>query len=156
MATFYSTQGTKQNDPTAKNLLNGDSAQSSVVYGHASYIITAALAAADVIYMFKIPKGYTPIADSFKLATDGVTATTCTANLGTVLDPNAFIASNVDLNTAKTYLVSGDEGTANDGVETLTPTITTADGWVAVTIVALTGTATAGQVINVSGLFAKA
>jgi hypothetical protein len=156
MATLYSTEGAKQNDPTAKNLLNGDSAQSSVVYGKGSYTTTATLAAADVIRMFKIPEGYTPIVESFTLKTDGVGATTCTANLGTDLDPNAIISSNVDINTANNYFTAGDEGTSNVGVEALTPTITTADGWVTVTIVALTGTAGAGNVINVSGLFAKA
>ena len=65
MAIIYSTEGAKQNDPTAKNLLNGDEAQSSVVYGKGSRIVTTALAAGDEIRMFKIPTGYTPIVEDF-------------------------------------------------------------------------------------------
>jgi len=155
MATLYSTEGAKQNDPTAKNLLNGGVSQANVVYGKASYVATTALAANDVIRMFKIPEGYTPIADSFVLSTDGVAATTCTAKLGTDLDTDAFIASAEDLNSAA--VVSPLTATTA-GAEVTTPVTANvaAGGWVVVEIAALTGTATAGKVINVYGTFAKA
>ncbi len=154
MATLYSTEGAKQNDPTAKNLLNGGTSQAAVVYAKGSYTTTTALAAADVIRMFKIPEGYTPVANSFVLASDGVGASSCTAKLGTDLDTDAFIASASDLNTANAYVVTN----SNAGAEVTTPVTANvaAGGWVTVEIAALTGTATADKVITVSGLFAKA
>lgn len=152
MATLYSTEATNENNPTAKNLLDADTAQASVVYSQASYVTTTALAASDVIRMIKIPEGYTPIANTFVVASDGVAATTCTVKVGTDLDTDSIIASASDVNTANVYVVT----TSNKGAAVTTPVTTTADGWIVVLVAALTGTATAGKVINVSGCFAKA
>jgi hypothetical protein len=152
MATLYSTEATNENNPTAKNLLDADTAQASVVYSQASYVTTTALAASDEIRMIKIPEGYTPIANTFVVASDGVGATTCTVKVGTDLDTDSIIASASDVNTANVYVVT----TSNKGAAVTTPVTTTADGWIVVLVAALTGTATAGKVINVSGCFAKA
>jgi hypothetical protein len=102
--------------------------------------------------MIKIPEGYTPIANTFVVASDGVAATTCTVKVGTDLDTDGIIATASDVNTANVYVVT----TSNKGAAVTTPVTTTADGWIVVLIQALTGTATAGKVINVSGCFAKA
>ena len=153
MATLYSTEGTKENNPVAKNLLDADTAQASVVYSNAQYVTTGSETSADTVYMIKIPEGYTPIGQSFVLYSDGVNGTTCTATVGTVSDPNSIIANGKDINSAGTFFSAL---AADAGADTQTPVTTTADGWIVVDFATLTGTLDASKVINLSGMFAKA
>lgn len=153
MATLYSTEGAKQNDPTPKNLLDADTTQASVVYSSAQYVATAAETSSDTVRMMKIPEGYTPIGQSFVLYSDGVAGTTCTATVGTETDPNSIIANGKDINSAGTFFSAL---AADAGADTQTPVTTTADEWIVVDFATLTGTLTAAKVINVSGMFAKA
>ena len=159
MATVYTDVGTNQNS-AGDNLVgagtraSGLEAASGVHVAYATYTVTAALAAADVINVFKLPGNVQVLPPFLRIHTDGVTATTCTADIGLEQDPDLY-ATAIDLNSATTDQAGLAFDTGVSGLvagEALTTT-PAAGEWFQATIAALTGTATAGQVVSFTIFF---
>jgi hypothetical protein len=150
MATLYSTEGAKQNDPTAKNLLDAEAQQASMVYCEATYVCDASESASDTVRLFKIPEGYRAISPLFSVDTDGIGGTSAIISLGTETTAAAFAAS-LDITAA------GIEDAADSGSESLTPaTVSVGDEWCIATFTTLTAAPTAAKKFVVRGYFAKA
>lgn len=150
MPEFDSTQAAKQADPTAKNLLNSEEQNASLVYCEAEYIAAGTEVANDTVRLFKIPVGYRAVSPLWSVDTDGLAGTSTIISLGTAAVPAAFGAA-LDITAA------GLEQCLDSGSESLAPATATVDGdYCYATFTTSTATPTAAQTFIVRAVFAKA
>ncbi len=151
MAQFDSDKAAKEADPTAKNLLNSEEANASVVYREATYTISsgATEVANDTVRLFKVPEGFRAISSDFSVDTDGVGGTSAIISIGTASNPDS-IASGIDITSA------GFARADDSGDESLDPATATTTEFLLATFTTLTAAPTADQKFIVKGYFAKA
>lgn len=150
MATVYSNVAQNQSDAASKLTGMADRAEGQAMGGlvqvaYATYTVTAALAAADVINIVKLPAGARILPQLCRVQTDGVGATTCTINIGPASDADLY-ATAINVNAATTTQggIAWDEEVAGE----LLTDIASPEEWVTATVAALTGTATAGRLVS--------
>lgn len=152
MATVYTTQGAIVNAPTASNRLDASISGNCIQYAEAQYIVTAALAANDIIRITKLPAGARIIPHLSKIDSDGVGATTATLTVGDTdttaagvdaTDADRYGAA-IDVNAAGAdSFDSGTRGVASNNSYALQ-----SYSWITATVATLTGTATASRVLT--------
>lgn len=152
MATVYTTQGAIINDITLSNRLAADLLGNPVQLAYAQYIVTAALAANDIIRLVKLPQGARIIPGQSQIDTDGVGATTATLTIGDTdttaagvdaTDADRYGAA-LDVNAAGKDLFDG----ATRGVASNNSYALQSESWITATVATLTGTATAARVLT--------
>lgn len=148
MATVYTDVGTKQNAPSfaSSNIVESLSLTPEFNVATATYTVTTALAANDVIRIAKLPAGAQVIPHLSQIDSDGVGATTATVKIGDLdttvagvdaSDDDRYGAA-IDVNAAGKDLFDS----STRGVASNTPYTLQSDSWITATVATLTGTAT--------------
>lgn len=154
MATVYTNVATKQNAPSfaSSNINEAIVLTPKTRIATATYTVTAALAANDVINIVKLPKHSVVIPHLSQVDSDGVGATTATIKIG----DNDVTAAGVDASDDDRYGAALDVNAAGKdafdsstrGVASNTPYALQSDSWIQATVATLTGTATADRVLT--------
>ena len=152
MATVDTNTAAIQAAPTASNRLAADQIGNSVKFAYAKYVVTAALAANDIIRLVKLQAGARVIPHLSQIDSDGVGASTCTLTVGDTdttaagvdaTDADRYGAA-IDVNAAgKDLFDGGTRGVASNSSYALQ-----SYSWITATVATLTGTATADRVLN--------
>ena len=152
MATVYTTQGAIIAAPTASNRLAADQLGNEIQYAYGQYVVTAALAADDVIRITRLPQGARIIPHLSQVDSDGVGATTATIKIGDLDVTSAGVDASdddrygaaLDVNAAgKDLFDSSTRGVASNNSYALQ-----SESWITATVATLTGTATADRVLT--------
>ena len=152
MATVYTDIGAVINAPTSATILETGVLTPRVEVVTAIYTVTAALAANDVIKLFKAPAGAKVIPHLSQIDSDGVGATTCTLTVGDLdvtaagvdASDNDRYGAALDVNAAGKDLLDS----ATRGVASNAPYALQSESWITATVATLTGTATASRVLT--------
>lgn len=154
MATVYTNVATKQNAPSfaSSNINEAIVLTPKTRVATATYTVTAALAANDIIRLVKLPAGSVVIPHLSQIDGDGVGATTATLTVG----DTDTTAAGVDATDADRYGAALDVNAAGKdlfdsstrGVASNAPYALQSDSWITATVATLTGTATADRVLT--------
>lgn len=159
MATVYTNRATIQNATTPSTLLDSGLLTPRTHTIDATYTVTTALAANDIIRLVKLPAGSKIIPNQSFIDSDGVGATTCTLTIG----DTDTTAAGVDATDADRYGAALDVNAAGvdafnsstRGVASNTPYALQSESWITATVATLTGTATADRVLTFRITYSK-
>ena len=152
MASFYTDIGAIQNAPSLTNRMPAGKLTPKTFVANGRYVVTGTEVATDKIYIAKLPEGSQVIPHLSQVDSDGVGATTATLSFGDEDFTKAGVAAGsvtrygtaADVNAAGKDLF---DGATRGAASNLAYTLQT-DSWIVATFATLTGTPTAGRVLN--------